>query len=41
MEANVTKKERKTFHHFGAKCRARDGMGDEEEVMRGPEEKSA
>lgn len=34
-------REKETYLHFGAKRGARDGMEDEEEVMRGPEEKSA
>lgn len=34
-------REKETYLHFGAKRGVRDGMEDEEEVMRGPEEKSA
>lgn len=46
MEANVTIKvakdrEKDTSLQFCTKCRARDGREDEEEVMRGPKEKSA
>lgn len=40
-QSSKRERERKTFLHFVAKCGARDGMEDEEEVMRGPEEKSA
>lgn len=46
MEANVTIKvakdrEKDSSLQFGTKCGARDGREDEEEVMRGPKEKSA